>query len=302
VPVRSRRARAVGRGKGGSLKHPQTEPRRDAAGPWALRRYHVVGLLLVALLTGSATLFSRDGGSLPDTPRPFRRIALTFDDGPHPVLTERLLDLLERERVAATFFVVGRQAERHPALLRAIARDGHELANHTYSHPNLATLSSTAVLAELDGARRIIENETGAPCRLFRPPGGRFKPSTVELAARNGYSMVLWSVFPRDHGSPPASKIHERVLAAASDGGVVLLHSGMENTLAALPGLIAELRARGYRFLTVSELLREDLPAPTLSAWYKPAHPPLPDRAAPSLHASRLAAPGGAPGKRGGAP
>jgi peptidoglycan-N-acetylglucosamine deacetylase len=240
---------------------------------WTLRRYQAALLIVLGILLGSASLFSRDSEFFATQPRYPHRLALTFDDGPHPAFTDRLLEVLRRERVAATFFVVGKQVERYPELLREIARHGHELANHTYGHPNLARMSSAEVSRELIEAHRVIRETTGVETVFFRPPGGRFDLGTLETASRLGYRTVLWTVFPQDHLGHPPERTYDRVMAAVQDGGVVLLHSGVESTLRVLPRLIRDLRERGYQFLTISEMLEEGIDPRTLASWYLPKRP-----------------------------
>ncbi len=184
-----------------------------------------------------------------------KRIAFTFDDGPHPKLTDRLLELLDKENVKATFFVVGKQAEHYPELIQRIFEHGHELANHTYTHRNLSRLSHLEFDHELDQTHRIVQAITDQPMKFFRPPGGQYDGQVVARANDLGYRMVMWNIAPGDHANPPAELIKTRVLRNLHENGVVLLHSGIENTLAALPELITELRRRGYTFMTVSQMM-----------------------------------------------
>jgi peptidoglycan/xylan/chitin deacetylase (PgdA/CDA1 family) len=182
-------------------------------------------------------------------------IALTFDDGPHVGKTEELLAVLREAHVPATFFVVGKMADRYPQLVRQIAREGHELANHSYSHPDMSRLNDNEVMTELEQTREVIERLTGQEAYYFRPPGGDFSRRMVRLTAKAGYRMVLWSVLTRDvEGATPAL-MRSRILKGADDGGIVLMHSGMKTTVDMLPGVIAQLRDRGYHFVTVSTLL-----------------------------------------------
>ncbi|OGR91027.1 MAG: hypothetical protein A2992_00340 [Elusimicrobia bacterium RIFCSPLOWO2_01_FULL_59_12] len=182
-------------------------------------------------------------------------IALTFDDGPHAGRTEQLLAVLKKARVPATFFVVGKMADRYPQLLRRISDDGHQLANHTYSHPNLSGLSDDNVIGELEQTRDVIQRLTGQKSTLFRPPGGDFSRRTVRVTSQAGYQMVLWSILSRDLNGTPPGTMRRRILQNAADGGIVLMHSGMPNTIAMLPDLIAQLKDRGFHFVTVSTLL-----------------------------------------------
>lgn len=201
-------------------------------------------------------------------------IALTFDDGPHPVMTERLLRILQKEGVPATFFVVGKMAERHPQIVQAMARDGHEIENHTYSHPRLTHLDDDAVLKELALTRGVIRRLTGRDSFLFRPPGGDYDRHTLRATAQAGYRMVLWSVLTNDVQGVSQRAIYRRILKGVEDGGIVLMHSGIENTVEILPQIIATLRQRGYHFVTVSTLVGssgdpgapEEAPLPLLAA------------------------------------
>jgi peptidoglycan/xylan/chitin deacetylase (PgdA/CDA1 family) len=183
-------------------------------------------------------------------------VALTFDDGPHPVLTERLLDVLKKEHVPATFFVVGKMAERYPDVLRKIAGDGDEIENHTYDHLNLARLSSDQVLEELNRTRSAIRRITGQDSIYFRPPGGDYSRMMLHSTIHNGYHMVLWSVLTDDVEGASARAIRSRILASVNDNAIILLHSGVEGTVEALPGVITSLRQRGYHFVTVSTLIK----------------------------------------------
>jgi peptidoglycan/xylan/chitin deacetylase (PgdA/CDA1 family) len=238
---------------------------------WVLRRYQAVVLILSGILFGGVALFSRESRIFSTARHYPHRIALTFDDGPHPAFTDRLLQVLKEENAAATFFVVGRQAERYPRLMQAILNHGHEIANHTFNHQNLTTLTDQQVARELEDTRRVIESVAGKKCSYFRPPGGQYNPGTLNVASQEGYRMILWTVFPRDHSSPSAQKIYECVMADAQDGGVVLLHSGVESTLKVLPQIIRDLRAKGFQFLTISELLDENIDPLTLSVWCRPS-------------------------------
>jgi peptidoglycan/xylan/chitin deacetylase (PgdA/CDA1 family) len=248
----------------------------EESGQFVVRRYQAVGLILAGVLLSSVALFSRDSEFFSFQPRYPYRIALTFDDGPHPAFTDRLVHVLAQHRAVGTFFVVGSQVRRYPGLLRELATHGNEIANHTYDHLNLTTLSADQIRTELDDTRRLIEQITEKRCALFRPPGGRYDEKTLDIAAHNGYHMVLWTVFPRDHESPPPEEIYRRVMASAADGGVVLMHSGIESTLDVLPRIIEDLRAKGFQFLTISEMLDEGINPRVLASWYLPKTLPSP--------------------------
>jgi peptidoglycan/xylan/chitin deacetylase (PgdA/CDA1 family) len=226
-----------------------------------VRRYEVILICSVLLLSGAVMPSSWEPSfhSLPapkvDLTPKHPWIALTFDDGPHESKTEQLLAVLRETHVPATFFVVGKMADRYPQIIREIATEGHELANHSYSHPDMARLSDDEVMAELDQTRAVIQRLTGQDAYVFRPPGGDFSRRMVRLTAKAGYHMVLWSLLSRDvEGASPSEMTH-RILNYAEDGGIILMHSGIKNTVKMLPLVIARLRARGYNFVTVSTQL-----------------------------------------------
>jgi cellulose synthase/poly-beta-1,6-N-acetylglucosamine synthase-like glycosyltransferase/peptidoglycan/xylan/chitin deacetylase (PgdA/CDA1 family)/spore germination protein YaaH len=198
-------------------------------------------------------------------------IALTFDDGPDPKWTPAILDILKQENVPATFFVIGKNGEADPDLLRRLVNEGHEIGNHTFTHPNLGEIPGSLADLELNATQRLIESETGRSTVLFRPPyfgdAEADKPEEVEPAFRaqqQGYLMIGLRIDPDDWQLPvTADQIVARTIQRAQDenpetrGQVVLLHdSGGDRsaTVAALPKLIHELRARGFRFVLVSEL------------------------------------------------
>lgn len=198
-------------------------------------------------------------------------IALTFDDGPDPQWTPAILDILKRENAPATFFIIGKNGQSYPDLVRRIVNEGHEIGNHTFSHPNLGEIPRPLVDLELNATQRLIESLTGRSTVLFRPPyfgdAEADKPEEVEPAIRAeqlGYIMVGLRIDPSDWKTPvSAEEIIQRTIDRSMDtnpetrGQVVLLHdSGGDRsaTVAALPGLIHQLRSHGMRLVTVSEL------------------------------------------------
>ncbi len=197
-------------------------------------------------------------------------LALTFDDGPDPQWTPAILDILKQKNVKATFFIIGANAEAHPGLVQRILADGNEVGNHTFTHPNLSITSTGADALELNATERLFEALTGRQMKLFRPPYlGDAEPVTadqivpVEVAQNLGYITIGVHVDPLDWQQPTKQEMMQRILAAVNDpnpelrGNVILLHdSGGDRsaTVALLPGLIDELRARGYHFVPVSQL------------------------------------------------
>ncbi|MGV3617384.1 MAG: polysaccharide deacetylase family protein [Fimbriimonas sp.] len=194
-----------------------------------------------------------------------REIALTFDDGPHPAFTPRLLEVLRRERVPATFFLVGFQAEAQPDLVRTIEADGNEIANHTYHHVSLPKIDPVSAADEIKACGKVLQRITGRAPHLFRPPGGRYTPEVERIAEALGYTTVLWTADPGDYASPGTAIILDRTLRETRNGGILLLHDGIDQTIDVLPTLIHALRAEGFEFVTVDTLIRhrgEPVPDP----------------------------------------
>jgi peptidoglycan/xylan/chitin deacetylase (PgdA/CDA1 family) len=187
-----------------------------------------------------------------------RVIALTFDDGPDPLRTPALLDALGELGVPGTFFVVGKRAQAHPELCARMAREGHEIGNHTYSHRYLPLASSHSVATELAAADAAIEHATGVVPKLVRPPWGGRSPSNVRAFDRADKRTVLWDVNSYDWKDLPPVEVAHRVVDRSRPGSIVLMHDGGRDhagTIAAVKLLVPELRARGYELVTVSEAL-----------------------------------------------
>jgi len=185
-------------------------------------------------------------------------IALTFDDGPHPAYTPQLLAILKQNDVHATFFVVGEQAEKYPDLIRAEVAAGHSVGDHTYDHVSLVKIPLEYVYTEISSCSDVIKSITGKAPKLFRPPGGVYDEQVATAAEALGFKMVLWTDDPGDYSSPGAYKIEARTLDTVSNGGILLLHDGIKETLQVLPQVIQRLKARGFTFVTVDEMLRTD--------------------------------------------
>jgi peptidoglycan/xylan/chitin deacetylase (PgdA/CDA1 family) len=229
-----------------------------------VRRYHAILLGIMLLLSGAVSYSSREPlvHQIPQPDMSFSPqrpwIALTFDDGPHPIMTERLVNVLKQEGVPGTFFVVGKMAVRYPGIVQVIAREGNEVANHTFSHPNISKLDNKTLLNELGQTKAIIRKLTGQDSVIFRPPGGDYSRRTLRVASKAGYHMVLWTVLTKDVNGASVDLIRHRILHNACDGAIVLMHSGMPNTVEILPSVIEELRREGYHFVTVSQLMGFD--------------------------------------------
>ena len=195
------------------------------------------------------------------TPRK-REIALTFDDGPGPY-TGRILALLERFHVNATFFEIGSEVHEYPRLTARLAKAGMVIGDHTEEHPPMALLDASQQAVELDQAAGAIQ-AAGAPRPLlFRPPYGSFDATTLRLLRERSMVMVLWAVDTSDYTLPGMQRIIHTALSGARPGAIILLHDGGGNrseTVAALPRIIERLRRRGYKLVSVPRLLRDDPP------------------------------------------
>ena len=187
-------------------------------------------------------------------------VALTFDDGPHTATTQPILLILKRYHVPATFFFVGAMAARHPDLVRAAAKDGHSIGNHTFHHVTMPALSEADAATEIKACGSVIKAATGVAPHLFRPPGGQYTPQIAGDAAALGYCTVLWTCDPGDYLRLPPAVITKRTLKTVTPGGIVILHSGVPETVRALPSIIESLRAAGYSFVTVDEMWKSNLP------------------------------------------
>ncbi len=187
-----------------------------------------------------------------DKTRP--QVALTFDDGPHPDYTPRLLEVLKQHNVKATFFVVGELAEQHPDLIKAEMAAGHEVGNHTYHHVNLTRIPNVDVATEIQACGDVLRKITGSEPHFFRPPGGDYDRQVAETAEALGYTMVLWTDDPGDYARPGDAVIEARTLRDVSPGGVILLHDGVQQTIDVLPQIIDLIRAKGLEFVTVDEM------------------------------------------------
>jgi peptidoglycan-N-acetylglucosamine deacetylase len=190
-------------------------------------------------------------------------IALTFDDGPSPVLTPKLLDLLAAHRMKATFFVVGQNAADHPDILRRASREGHEIANHSWSHPNLGKMSDEAVRRELQKTDDAIFAAIGKRPTLLRPPYGSITARQKRWIHDDfGYRIIIWDVDPLDWKRPGPSVVCSRILKETRAGSIVLAHDIHPPTLEAMPATFDQLDRKGFKSVTVSELLAMATPLP----------------------------------------
>ncbi|WP_052423016.1 polysaccharide deacetylase family protein [Nonomuraea candida] len=191
-------------------------------------------------------------------------LALTFDDGPG-AHTPALLKTLAKARAKATFFLVGKRVEERPEIARQIVARGHAIGNHTYSHAELTARLDGDILDELKVTQEVIEKATGRRPDMFRPPYGRTDERVLRAAGEAGLSEILWTHTTLDWSLKDTAKIKATVLKQARRDGVILMHDVVPQTVRAMPGILKELRKRGYHLVTVPVLLRGERPKPGVS-------------------------------------
>jgi peptidoglycan/xylan/chitin deacetylase (PgdA/CDA1 family) len=193
-------------------------------------------------------------------------IALTFDDGPDKKLTPELLDLLAKHHIKATFFVLGQLVAEHPEILARAAREGHEIGNHSWSHPNLLKMSDEAVRKQLRQTDDAIKEATGKRPTLMRPPYGNLSARQKNWVHDEfGYQIILWDVDPLDWKRPGPAVVCRRIVSETRPGSIVLSHDIHAGTLQAMPDTLDQLEAKGFKFVTVSELIdmaKPETPSP----------------------------------------
>lgn len=187
---------------------------------------------------------------------PGNYVALTFDDGPSASLTPRVLDILKEYGASATFFVLGENAARNKSILARAASEGHEIASHTWGHVKLTGCSQEKICSEMERTSAVIAEATGRRPSLMRPPYGATNSSIVNLMAdRFGMTSVLWDVDTRDWQHPGVDVVVRRAVGGARPGSIILVHDIHASTLAAVEGIVSGLQARGFRLVTVSQLI-----------------------------------------------
>lgn len=200
-------------------------------------------------------------------------VGLTIDDGPHPLVTSLFADILQRYGVHATFFVVGEKVEECPELLRRLVEGGHEIGNHTYSHPRLGQVKDVEALAEIRAGALAIGRVSGRPTPLMRPPGGGLARDVLRAATAANSTVVLWTHNTNDWLRPSPEEIAANALRDLRPGSIILMHQGSMESVRALPLILEGARERGFRLCPVGELLRESpvpvLPIPEIMARYQ---------------------------------
>ena len=194
-------------------------------------------------------------------------IAMTFDDGPAEKLTPKLLDLLAQHHIKATFFVIGQNVADYPDIVARAAREGHEIGNHSWSHPNLGKMSDDSVRKQLRQTDNSIKQATGKRPTLMRPPYGSISSRQKQwIHDEFGYEIILWDVDPLDWKRPGPSVVCNRIVRETRPGSIVLSHDIHPGTIEAMHDTLNQLEAKGFKFVTVSELIamaKPETPAPS---------------------------------------
>ncbi len=194
------------------------------------------------------------------------RVALTYDDGPTPGVTDIVLRELAKRRLKATFFMIGKKAEMYPALAREVVDAGHEIANHTYTHPALNRMSEDRVDYEIRKAQEVLHNITGKQADWFRPPYGAFRTNQGPVPLLYKLGVANWSVDPRDWARPGTQAIVDRIISQSHPGAIILLHDLHRQTADATGTVLDRLMERHYNLVLLTELMGQPY-----GPFYKPA-------------------------------
>ena len=203
-----------------------------------------------SLIHKENTKSTASSGNLDSTENNVKKIAITFDDGPHPKYTEKLLEGLKDRNVKATFFIIGENAALYPDIVKKISEDGHLIGNHTYSHVNLSCISIDNAILEITKTNDLIKQYTGITPKYIRPPYGLYSNS---LKKETNLTPILWTIDPRDWSVLNTDSVVKHVLKRAKDGDIILLHDIFDTSVEAAFKIIDELKSKGYEFVTVDE-------------------------------------------------
>ncbi len=242
-------------------------------GQWFVFRAHLPGLFVfsVILISAAVSYYEYHGIGPQDgivrNGRNHPYVALTFDDGPNPEFTPKILDILKEKQAPAAFFMVGKHVEKYPAVARRVFQEGHDIGNHTYSHRDLVPATRKTIIKEVEKTDKAIARVIGVRTRLFRPPRGIISNAVRKLLVELGYTIALWTVSAVDWRGMAPKKMTRRVMRHIRTGGVILFHdsgalirsegANRGRTVEALPLIIDELRRRGYEIVPLSRLISE---------------------------------------------
>jgi peptidoglycan-N-acetylglucosamine deacetylase len=209
------------------------------------------------------------GRTFTNLPPRTKRIGLTYDDGPNEPHTLRLLEVLAKHNVHATFFMIGRYVQQRPEIAREVVNGGHVVGNHTFTHPLLTLQSAAQIHQQLADCHSALQDAIGDHSNLFRPPFGGRRPATLRIARELGLEPVMWNVTGYDWNAPPSTVIAKKVAKQIRGGDVILLHDGghkqmgadRSQTVLATDSLIAKYKAEGYEFTTILQMMKNSVHA-----------------------------------------
>lgn len=201
-------------------------------------------------------------------------LAMTFDDGPHPSLTPKLLDILKERNIKCTFFVIGKNAKMYPKIIQRMIAEGHEVANHTWTHCSLTSRSDAQIRSELQQSEDALVAAANYRPHLIRPPYGAINTRIKQfMFSEFGYSTIMWSVDPQDWRRPGVSVVTNRLVNGARPGSIMLAHDIHPPTIQAMPSMFDQLLAKGYQFVTVSQLMNMEKANMPVGVVIRPAVP-----------------------------
>jgi peptidoglycan-N-acetylglucosamine deacetylase len=226
-----------------------------------------IGALLTAGYQSMAPTGQWYGRTFTSLRRGTKQLALTYDDGPNDPHTFRLLEVLARHNVHATFFLIGHYVQQRPDIVREVVKAGHVVGNHTFAHPLLTLKGADEVRHELANCHQAIEDAIGKHSNLFRPPFGGRRPAVLRIARELGLEPIMWSVTGYDWDAPPAAEIEGKVTKQLRGGDVILLHDGghrqmgadRSQTVLATDHLLSRYKSEGYEFVTISQMLEQEV-------------------------------------------
>lgn len=208
------------------------------------------------------TYYEKRGDIVWEVPTTFKIIALTFDDGPDPEYTPEILDILKKNQAKATFFLIGQHMEEYPEIVKREVEEGHEIENHTFSHIVLQQMTNESFMNDINRADQLIQKYQPSSVKMFRPPGGglNLNETVIDSLRKEHFEIVLWTWHQdtEDWKRPGVGRIVNTVTKNAKNGDIIILHDAggdRSQTVAALKQFIPQLKARGYQFVTVKELL-----------------------------------------------
>jgi peptidoglycan/xylan/chitin deacetylase (PgdA/CDA1 family) len=225
-----------------------------------------VGALVAAGYQSMAPTGQWFGKTFTGQPRGTKHLALTYDDGPNDPHTLKLLEVLARHDVKATFFCIGRYVRQRPEIVREVLQAGHLVANHTFTHPLLTFKSNAELRKEFTDCRSALQDAIGPHSNLFRPPFGGRRPAVFRIARELGLEPVMWNVTGYDWNAPPAEVIERKCVSQIRGGNVILLHDGghkqmgadRSQTVRATDNLIRRYKSEGYEFITLPQMMKSE--------------------------------------------